>query len=215
MELAKYLAAAEASERLTEKVLNEVIPVQTAQESRGADFRPLTLFGSTTDKIRLVAAVLATGPNIENGFELAFKIITEHKLDSMNIYTHVARYLVQVDRFIEVKTLAKCIRASKETAASLMSDQVLESGVSAVVKKCESRGQLHDEQAEILIADIHSVTIKISCYLVCRNVSNAYILAARNDRTNDLRRVLHEAERLRNDQVRNACLKRLTSKNVL
>lgn len=73
MELAKYLAAAEASERLTEKVLNEVIPVQTAQESRGADFRPLTLFGSTTDKIRLVAAVLATGPNIENGFELAFK----------------------------------------------------------------------------------------------------------------------------------------------
>lgn len=215
MELAKYLAAAEASERLTEKVLNEVIPVQTAQESRGADFRPLTLFGSTTDKIRLVAAVLATGPNIENGFELAFKIITEHKLDSMNIYTHVARYLVQVDRFIEVKTLAKCIRASKETAASLMSDQVLESGVSAVVKKCESRGQLHDEQAEILIADIHSVTIKISCYLVCRNVSNAYILAARNDRTNDLRRVLDEAERLRNDQVRNACLKRLTSKNVL
>ena len=42
-----------------------------------------------------------------------------------------------------------------------MSDQVLESGVSAVVTRCESRGQLYDEQAEILIADIHSVTIKV------------------------------------------------------
>ncbi|KAG6461690.1 hypothetical protein O3G_MSEX012782 [Manduca sexta] len=216
MELAKYLAVCEANGRLTEKVVNDVIPMQnTRKESESGDFRPLTLFGSTTDKIRLVAVVLATGQNIETGFELAFKIITEHKLDSMNIYIHVAKYLVQVDRFTEVKTLAKCIRASKETASSLMSDQVLESGVSAVVKRCESRGQLHDEQAEILINDINSVTIKISCYLVCRNVSSAYILAARNDRTNDLRRVLQEAERLGNDQVRNACLKRLTSKNVL
>lgn len=42
-----------------------------------------------------------------------------------------------------------------------MSDQVLEAGVGAVVARCEARGQLHDEQAEILIADIHSVTIKV------------------------------------------------------
>lgn len=216
MELAKYLASCEASGRLTDKVLNEAIPIQNARkENETADVRPLTLFGSTTDKIRLVAVVLASGPTIEVGFELAIKIITEHKLDSMNIYIHVAKFLVHSDRFMEVKTLAKCVRASKETAASLMSDQVLESGVSAVVTRCEARGQLYDEQAEILIADIHSVTIKISCYLVCRNVSSAYILAARNDRTNDLRRVLQEAERLGNDQVRNACLKRLTSKNVL
>lgn len=134
-----------------------------------------------------------------------------------------------------------------------MSDQVLESGVSAIVARCESRGQLHDEQAELLISDIHSVAIKvsfqiyqklwstlimylfvifstcsklcncwlliyvfqISSYLVCRNVSSAYILAARHERTNDLRRVLQEAERLANEQVRSACLKRLTSKNVL
>lgn len=52
-----------------------------------------------------------------------------------------------------------------------MSDQVLEAGVSAVVKKCESRGQLHDEQAEILISDIHSVTVK-----VCFKSINTYIL---------------------------------------
>ncbi|CAG9789219.1 unnamed protein product [Diatraea saccharalis] len=214
MELTKYLAACEASGRLTEKVLNEVIPVQSGRRDDN-NFRPVTLFGSTTDKIRLVAVVLATGQSIEAGFELAFKIITEHKLDSMNIYTHVARYLVQSDRFMEVKTLAKCIRSSKEIAANLMSDQVLQAGVTAVVTQCEARGQLHDEQAEILIADIHSVTIKISCYLTCRNVSSAYILAARNDRTNDLRRVLQESERLGNDHVRNACIKRLTSKNVL
>ncbi|CAG4931957.1 unnamed protein product [Parnassius apollo] len=195
IELAKYLAACEASNRLNEKVLHEVIPFQSnRKDDESNDFRPLTLFGSNTDKIRLVAAVLATGETIEGGFDLAFKIITEHKLDSMNIYTHVARYLVNTDRFMEVKILAKCIRTSKETAANLMSDQVLESGVGAVVAR---------------------VSIKISCYLVCRNVSSAYILAARHERTNDLRRVLHEAERLGNDQVRNACLKRLTSKNVL
>ncbi|XP_059053416.1 zinc finger FYVE domain-containing protein 26 homolog [Achroia grisella] len=217
MELTDYLAACEETGRLTEKVLNEVIPIASTRKESDItnEFRPLTLFGSNTDKIRLIAVVLATGQNVEAGFELAFRIITEHKLDSMNIYTHVARYLVHADRFMEVKMLAKCIRTSKETAASLMSDQVLESGVSAVVARCESRGQLYDEQAELLICDIHSVTIKISCYLVCRNLSSAYILAARHDRTNDLRRVLQEAERLGNDPVKNACLKRLTSKNVI
>ncbi|XP_060805069.1 zinc finger FYVE domain-containing protein 26 homolog isoform X2 [Amyelois transitella] len=215
IELANFLAAAEANGRLNEKVVNEVIPLPHATEEDSNDIRPLTLFGSNMDKMRLVAIVLATGPSIEAGYELASKIITEHKLDSMNITTHVAKYLVHADRFMEVKTLAKCIRASKETGANLMSDQVLEWGVSAVVTRCESRGQLYDEQAEVLISDIHSVAVKISCYLVCHNVSNAYILAARHDRTNDLRKVLQEAERLGNDQVRNACLKRLTSKNML
>ncbi|CAH2247489.1 jg27964 [Pararge aegeria aegeria] len=214
MELAKYLAACEANGRLTEKVINDVIPAQGGRKDDG-DLRPLTLFGSNTDKIRIVALVLASGPSIESGLDLAFKIVGEHKLDSMNIYIHVAKYLVNADRFMEVKTLAKCIRASNETAANLMSDQVLEAGTAAVVARCEARGQLHDEQAELLINDITSHAIKISCYLVCRNVSSAYILAAKHERTNDLRKVLHEAERLGNDQVRNACLKRLTSKNVL
>lgn len=38
---------------------------------------------------------------------------------------------------------------------------MLEAGVAAVVARCEARAQLHDEMAEILIADIHSVTIKV------------------------------------------------------
>lgn len=42
-----------------------------------------------------------------------------------------------------------------------MSDQALEAGVRAVVARCEARGQLHDEQAELLIGDIHSVSIKV------------------------------------------------------
>ncbi|KAL4709848.1 hypothetical protein ACJJTC_000335 [Scirpophaga incertulas] len=216
IELTNYLVKCEASGQLTNKVLYQIIPVQGSNvEPDGNEYKPLTLFGSYSDKLRLVGAVLGTGQSVEAGFELAFKIIREHKLDSMIIYKPVATYLVKTDRFMEVKTLAKCIRQSKETAANLMSDQVLEAGVSAVVLLCESRGQLYDEQAELLIADIHSVTTKISCYLTCKNVSSAYILAARNDRPNDLRRVLHEAERLGNDHVRNACLKRLTSKNVL
>ncbi|GBP79999.1 Zinc finger FYVE domain-containing protein 26 homolog [Eumeta japonica] len=213
IELAKYLSACEANNRLTEKMVVEIMSVP-GTESRSKEYRPLTLFGSNTDRMRLAALVLASGQNIEEGFSLAFKIITDNKLDSMKIYMHVARYLVQTDRFMEVKTLAKCVRASKETAASLMSDQILEVGVSAVVARCESRGQLHDEQAELLIEDIHSISIKISCYLECRILTTAYIMAVRHERTNDLRRILHEAERLGNEQVRNACLKRL-AKNVI
>lgn len=74
MELAKFLASCEASGRLTEKVLNEAITIQNSRKIlESSDFRPLTLFGSNTDKIRLVAVVLASGPTIEVGFELAFK----------------------------------------------------------------------------------------------------------------------------------------------
>ncbi|VVD06035.1 unnamed protein product [Leptidea sinapis] len=211
IELTKYLANCEAANRVSNKVLHEIIP-SPSPRSEDTDNRPLTLFGSNTDKMRLVAGVLVGGATVDAGFDLAFRIITEQRLDSMNIYSHVAKYLVNTDRFMEVKVLAKCIRGSKETAASLMSDQVLEAAVAAVVGRCEARGQLFDEQAELLIADVHSVAGKISCYIICHNVSSAYILAARHDRTNDLRRVLQEADRLGNDQVRNACLKRLTSK---
>lgn len=46
------------------------------KEPETNDFRPLTLFGSNTDKIRLVAVILATGQTIEGGFELAFRCVT-------------------------------------------------------------------------------------------------------------------------------------------
>lgn len=74
MELAKYLADCEASGRLTEKVFQEIIPVPSSRQEE-SDSRPLTLFGSNTDKIRIVAVVLATGPSIEGGFDLAFKYV--------------------------------------------------------------------------------------------------------------------------------------------
>lgn len=80
MELSKYLAACEASNRLNEKVFMEVIPMQSAHASSATDYRPLTLFGSNTDKIRLVAIVLATGPSIESGFDLAFKYVDVFKM---------------------------------------------------------------------------------------------------------------------------------------
>lgn len=73
IELANYLAVCEESGRLTERVLHEVIPMPNVRKEETNDFRPLTLFGSNTDKIRLVAVVLATGQSIEAGFELAFK----------------------------------------------------------------------------------------------------------------------------------------------
>ena len=73
IELAKYLSSCESTGRLTERVINEAIPIQGRKESDNTDVRPLTLFGSNTDKIRLVAVVLASGPTIEVGFELAIK----------------------------------------------------------------------------------------------------------------------------------------------
>lgn len=73
IEVAKYLATCEANGRLDEKVLDEVIPQLTKKDLEGSHIRPLTLFGSNTNKIRLVAIILATGPTIEGGFELAFK----------------------------------------------------------------------------------------------------------------------------------------------
>lgn len=212
IEVVKFLAECEAKERLTDKVMCDVMPGVPLDDEKSKDIRPYTLFGSNADRMRLVAAVLVSGMTVAEGFQLAFKIITEYRLDSMKIYNCVALYLVQVDRFLEVKTLSRCVRDSGETAASLMSDQILESGVRAVVKRCASRGQLHDEQAEILIEEIHSISVKISCYLECRILSSAYILAVRHERDADLRRILHEAEKLQNDQIRFACLKRLSSK---
>lgn len=76
MELAKYLAANEAAGRLTLTVVDEVIPVVGARREPGAtEWRPLTLFGSNTDKIRLVALVLATGQSVKDGFDFAFKYV--------------------------------------------------------------------------------------------------------------------------------------------
>lgn len=58
-----------------------------------------------------------------------------------------------------------------------MSDQVLEWGVGAVVARCEARGQLHDEQAELLIADVHSVPIKVCTIFLISETKLLQLLA--------------------------------------
>lgn len=72
LEVAKYLAACEASGSLNNKIIIAVIPLQNLRRN-DSDLRPLTLFGSNTDKIRIVAIVLVSGQTVEVGFNLAFK----------------------------------------------------------------------------------------------------------------------------------------------
>lgn len=72
IELAEFLAECEREGRVSERLVRDVIP-PPLEESRTRDVRPLTLFGSNTDRIRLVAVVLVAGKTIEEGFNLAFR----------------------------------------------------------------------------------------------------------------------------------------------
>lgn len=72
MELADFLSACERAGRVPERLVRDVIP-PPLDEPRGRDVRPLTLFGSNTDRIRLVAVVLLAGQTVEEGFNLAFR----------------------------------------------------------------------------------------------------------------------------------------------
>lgn len=72
IELGKFLAACEDNKRLTEKVMNDIIP-GTKIENISTEITPITLFGSNTDRMRLVGATLVAGQTVEEGFNLAFK----------------------------------------------------------------------------------------------------------------------------------------------
>jgi hypothetical protein len=74
IELTNYLYACETNGRLDNKLLYKIVPIQNCtDEPEGPFYRPMTLFGDPSEKLRLAAAVLATGTTVEAGYDLALK----------------------------------------------------------------------------------------------------------------------------------------------
>nr|XP_054759360.1 zinc finger FYVE domain-containing protein 26-like [Lytechinus pictus] len=147
-----------------------------------------TLFGNSMEKADVVHKVLLAGTTIQEGFQLAFKIIQDFRLAETKIYSRAGRRLSLLKKFNEVKLLLKCHKdtglASKESC-----DEILDASVRALVgDKTQVKG------AEELIKLMQGDTSKINAYILIGRLRQAYLLAVKGEREDDVRRIAMAAE---------------------
>lgn len=110
-----------------------------------------------------------------------------------------------------IKDISKLIHSihSKETAQTnltALSDEIL---CLAVKTGYEHYGAQKKNELVALIADVKEIGTKVMCYIYTNQLKSAYLLAVKNDRINDIRKILRQAELTDQKQVKKLCEKKL------
>lgn len=151
IELVDFLTKCEQSGCKPVDVLKEIAP-STRQLP--------TLFGSMVDKINLVVLLIICG-DIEEGFDLASRLIYQFKLRPIKVYCLAAKLLAQSELYNEITRLVNCIKVTgvNDAAISDMLDEVLTLAVGTLVK-----ANVTGTKVEDLIKLIKDRGTKVSFY---------------------------------------------------
>ncbi|XP_063235572.1 zinc finger FYVE domain-containing protein 26 isoform X2 [Bacillus rossius redtenbacheri] len=179
------------------------VPQLTAQVCKGA--RVPTLFGNAAERIQLAVLVILSARNLEEGFGIAFRIIQDYHLNPERVYCLAGRELASDGRTGGIEQLIGCVSGSGLPAPAGLCDEVLASCVRVLAE----RPGLDADALGRLVKLMKDVGNKISAYITCRQLKSAYLLAVKHNRLSDIRRILHEAERLGQTKIKQICLKRL------
>ncbi|XP_063709984.1 zinc finger FYVE domain-containing protein 26 homolog [Culicoides brevitarsis] len=167
-----------------------------------------TLFDSSREKLILAVLIIVLGKTIDAGFTLSFRIIVEFNLDATQVYGISAKFLAANDRIKDISSLIRCIH-SKDTLQSnltALSDEIL---CLAVKTGFQHYGNNKKNELVALISDVKDIGTKIMCYIYTNQLKSAYLLAVKNDRINDIKKILRKAELIDQKQVKKLCEKKL------
>ncbi|XP_077301131.1 zinc finger FYVE-type containing 26 spastizin [Arctopsyche grandis] len=197
IDLVAYLNVCEMANTLTEKMIKDVVTFVANPDEVVNDkcFVP-TLFGTYMQKIQVCVLLLIADVNVKKSFGTVVKIIKEHNLDTLKVYNFTVRYLINKEKVDEVVELIDAIKSVYDERSPAISDGVIESSVAATVRRCDAKGRLFDEVADLFIAKTENLTVKISCYIECRQLKLAKSLAIKHNNPNDLKRVERACETL-------------------
>ncbi|XP_076234454.1 zinc finger FYVE-type containing 26 spastizin [Calliopsis andreniformis] len=205
MEIAKFLGNCEKEGRDPIKFLN-LFPDKDSDNSSTLELP--TLFGNQQQKIDLAVLAILCGRNIEEGFGVAFRIMQDYNLPQQKIYSLTGHILTIKNNLPAIEQLIKCCHTSGIPNSYVISDYVLTHCVKLLLNP------LHSEPELDLKNDIHSlirlitdVELKINAYIECKQLKNAYLLASKHKRAQDVRKILKEADRLGQSVVKAICMK--------
>ncbi|XP_044264148.1 zinc finger FYVE domain-containing protein 26 [Tribolium madens] len=191
----------------------EVMKFLAEREASGVNTRDLilakdepipTLFGSTLEKINLAVLAIISGEAVEDGFNLATKIIEDFKLRPIKVYCLAGKQLAKSERYNGITQLVNCIKSTgiNDSAISDMLDEMLAHAVGTLIKE-----NVGGTKVEDLIKLINDKATKISAYIEAKQLKTAYFLAVKYKRTADIRRIQREAELLNMPTIKALCQK--------
>lgn len=94
----------------------------------------------------------------------------------MKVFNFTVRYLISKEKVDEVVQLIDAIKSVYDESSPAISDGVIESSVAATVRRCDAKGRLFDEVADLFIAKTENPTVKVyDSYLIL------YILILNSD----------------------------------
>ncbi|KAK7861653.1 hypothetical protein R5R35_006568 [Gryllus longicercus] len=207
-EVARFLSACEARGARPMALVRELWPAASAAAHAQAHAHaaaPPTLFGSARERVQLAALAILCGRDVEEGFGIAFRIIQDHHIKYFHVYGVVVRHLAEKNQVTDIERLVKCIQQSGLSVAetSALCDNVL----TAALQVFSEKGELH--VGENLVKLMTSVSAKISVYIETHQLKSAYLLAVKNERFEDIHRIMNEAKRLGQTSIQRICAQKL------
>ncbi|PRD26270.1 UNVERIFIED_CONTAM: zinc finger FYVE domain-containing protein 26 [Trichonephila clavipes] len=147
---------------------------------------PPTLFGNVQMKNEVVSMILINAVNVDEGFELAIKVLKTYNLNATAILCKVGKDLVKIKQKQQIPHYLTCV-------------------------KCLFLKMGGD--VEEIIKMLTSDSNKINAYLMCGKLKSAYLLAIKLNSALDVRRIMIAAEQCGQESIQSICKKWLETKS--
>ncbi|KAJ8962783.1 hypothetical protein NQ318_001182 [Aromia moschata] len=166
------------------------------------------LVRTTQEKLYLAVLAIICGKNVEDGFDVALRIIQDFKLKPVKVYCEAGKELAKSERYNAIGQLVSCIKHSgiNDDVVRDMCDEMLTLAVATLTK-----ANISGTKVEDLIKLISDRASKISAYIEAKQLKTAYFLAVKYKRMSDIRRILREADLLNQPNIKSLCQKVLQS----
>lgn len=153
--------------------------------------------------------ILICGKSIEDGFGLSYRIIQDLSLSVDKIYAIATKYLSLCNRMNDVEKLVKCIKSNISSQNEYkLCDDIIMLAIRTNSNDAPSNGKIPVENIIKLINDLE---MQINCFILTGQLKSAYLLAVQHKRVHDIRRILREAERTNQIQIKKLCEKKLSA----
>lgn len=164
-----------------------------------------TLFGNNNMKMDVACKVMLEGKNVEEGFGIAFRVLQDFQLEATEVYSKVAKQLVKLQKYSEIRQLLKCVSESGVAAKN--------DGDTIILNCLSEFKNIPAEDLDNLIQDMDSDENKIQAYLMCNKLRSAYLVSVRQEKSRAVQLVQHVrqlAESSGDDVVHAICTQWLT-----
>ncbi|GFU59897.1 zinc finger FYVE domain-containing protein 26 [Nephila pilipes] len=165
---------------------------------------PPTLFGNAQTRNEVVSMILINAVNVDEGFELAIKLLKTYNLNATVILCKVGQDLVKTKQKHQIPHYLTCVKC-------LFFKMVK---VDDVILECVSALHTQARDVEEIIKMLTSDSNKINAYLMCGKLKSAYLLAIKLNSALDVRRIMIAAEQCGQESIQSICKKWLETKSL-